>query len=84
MLLNTKCKIVLDKRLHACDFNIVNANVTNQPCTCELCQPNWQLGVDGDFFQVPPAAPTQQVELEARHWRKLAQARLEPLSAVTG
>jgi len=52
----------------------MNADVNNQqPCTCELCQPNWHLGRgDHDFDAQPAEAKARQVTLEEVHARKMA------------
>lgn len=43
----------------------MKADVNNQqPCNCELCQPNWHLGRDEDFEAQPAEAPARQVTLE--------------------
>lgn len=33
----------------------------NKQCTCELCQPNWHLGHDGEFHAAEPAVSAVKV-----------------------
>jgi len=54
---------------------------SNQPCQCELCQPNWYLGSGGDFIP----QPAEQVMLDEVHMRKLhAQFQQEDFVPVSG
>ena len=47
----------------------------NGQCTCEMCQPNWHMGWDGEFTPTEPveAAPEPATVLE-QHRRKLRAA----------
>lgn len=44
----------------------MDADLNNkQPCQCELCHPNWNLGRSEDEFEAQPAeAPVRRVTLE--------------------
>lgn len=54
----------------------MDADVNNtQPCQCELCQPNWFLGRDGEDFAPQPLAERQEATLEEAHLRKLQYAQ---------
>lgn len=54
---------------------IMNAEANNQPCQCEMCQPNWHMGRDDEFFESQPAErAARQTALEDDHSRKLARA----------
>lgn len=55
----------------------------DQPCTCELCQPNWYLGRDGFFVEHQPVIVPADA-LEEVHARKLFVAQQGELAAVTG
>jgi len=57
----------------------------NESCSCELCQPNWRLGVDGEFEVIPPQQQRVESEnlLEA-HLRKLREAGLNLASVSMG
>lgn len=71
--------------VYACTtLTVMNAE-NQQPCNCELCQPNWHLGRDGDFILAANPAPTAPKEpepsvLETQHFRKLRQAEMAALS----
>lgn len=53
----------------------MDGDVNTQPCQCELCQPNWHMGRDDDFFEPQPVEQkARQVALEETHARKVAKA----------
>ena len=56
----------------------MNAETNNQqPCNCELCQPNWHLGrSDEDFETQPTVAPARRVTLEDEHMAKVMATQL--------
>jgi len=55
-----------------------------QPCTCELCQPNWFLGRDDAILTPQPAVqPARQVTLEEAHLRKQTLQRVELELAIS-
>jgi len=61
----------------------MDADVNNQRCMCELCQPNWYMGHDGETFQPQPAEQeARQVTLEELHVRKVARETAEFASAT--
>ena len=45
-------------------------------CSCELCQPNWRLGDDGEFQPAPVERQAETENLFMRHLRKLQEAGL--------
>jgi hypothetical protein len=63
----------------------MDADVNNQPCQCELCQPNWYMGSGGDVFEAQPAEQTaRQVTLEELHTRKVMSRQVDELMPATG
>lgn len=61
----------------------MDADVNNQPCQCELCQPNWYMGRSDEYFEPQPAEQTaRQVTLEETHARKLMFRREHELVAT--
>jgi len=59
----------------------MDANTEKQPCQCELCQPNWHMGHDGDSFVPQPVAEVRQVLLEESYARR--RAAMTELSPAT-
>jgi hypothetical protein len=52
---------------------------------CELCQPNWYMGHDGETFQPQPAEQeARQVTLEELHVRKVARETTAEFAPATG
>lgn len=54
----------------------MNADVSNQPkqpCSCELCQPNWHLGRSGNDFEAQPVEESRQAALEDLHVEHMAK-----------
>lgn len=53
----------------------MDAKLNEQPCQCELCQPNWYMGRDdADFFTPQPA---EQNALKEEHARKIYALSVE-------
>jgi hypothetical protein len=45
----------------------MDAAVNNQPCNCELCQPNWHLGRDGEFERAPETVEKNSTAFTPEH-----------------
>lgn len=52
----------------------MNAVVNNQPCQCELCQPNWYMGRADDSFEPQPAPELEPATTPTEPQKRLLTA----------
>ena len=56
----------------------------NRGCNCELCNPNWYLGRDGDFVPQPAEQKARQAAEDEAWLRHKAKTEDESFVSVGG